>query len=510
MPLAPRFPITRSPTRGAIARSRSRIGVEFPTKSVPPSGIQAATSRAIRGSNGSLDPVEEGIQRRARRRVGRPPPLAPFGRRREEPALPELALGDLGVLTHQRHPAGLVDRTGAQRVPEGVGVDGEPPRRVPLRVGVQVPPVRDDHPFRRRDECLGRARRRRGTDLDHELRSVRRGPARIPEERLRGGERVTRSKARGRGFRHDRPPERASPELGLARQVARPRAHHDGAPCARDLGSEPVAFLGGELGIGTARQLGALVGRCRQLDVGRRRERFLERAVDVHRPGRVAEQRIEGLPRGLPPPRVLTLGLGQRHLERAAHVRPVQAGLVDRLVGPGAAQARGTVGGEHSERDARLRRLDHGGQELRRGGAARAGDRDRATRRLARARPRRTRSSARRGARGPRRRDAAASASASGVEREPGDRQACATPPATNSSTRRPGAREVEIGLFHRHSAYARSTSARARTAARAPRASPPCRSAQGSGRGRSRYRPTSIGRIASDPRGEARTGPTA
>ena len=54
MPLAPRLPSTRSPSRGAMNASRSRTGIELPTTSVPPSGIAAARSRATRISEGSF------------------------------------------------------------------------------------------------------------------------------------------------------------------------------------------------------------------------------------------------------------------------------------------------------------------------------------------------------------------------------------------------------------------------------------------------------------------------
>ena len=56
MPLAPRLPSTRSASRGAMNASRSRTGIELPTKSVPPSGIAAARSRATRISEGSSQP----------------------------------------------------------------------------------------------------------------------------------------------------------------------------------------------------------------------------------------------------------------------------------------------------------------------------------------------------------------------------------------------------------------------------------------------------------------------
>src|SRR5438874_1665154 len=52
MPLAPRFAMTRTPSRGAIARSRSRTGVLEATTNVVPAGRAAATSRAMRSSSG--------------------------------------------------------------------------------------------------------------------------------------------------------------------------------------------------------------------------------------------------------------------------------------------------------------------------------------------------------------------------------------------------------------------------------------------------------------------------
>ena len=62
------------------------------------------------------------------------------------------------------------------------------------------------------------------------LGSVRRDPARIPEERLR--RRRARHPVEGPwtcGSAMTGHPSAPPPELGLARQVARPRAHHDGA-----------------------------------------------------------------------------------------------------------------------------------------------------------------------------------------------------------------------------------------------------------------------------------------
>ncbi len=67
IPLAPRLASTWTPSRGAMATSRSRIGIEFPTNSVPPSGTAATRSRAKRSSAGSSEASStSSIARRAR------------------------------------------------------------------------------------------------------------------------------------------------------------------------------------------------------------------------------------------------------------------------------------------------------------------------------------------------------------------------------------------------------------------------------------------------------------
>ena len=112
----------------------------------------------------------------------------------------------------------------------------------------------------------------------------------------------------------------------------------------------------------------------------------------------------------------------------------VEPDLVDRLVRAGAAQAGRTIGRQHDQRQAGLRRLDHGGKELRSGGAARARDHDR--RPVARASPS-AKKALERSSRWTCNVTAGwrASASASDVERDPGDTHACLTPPATSPST---------------------------------------------------------------------------
>ena len=105
-----------------------------------------------------------------------------------------------------------------------------------------------------------------------------------------------------------------------------------------------------------------------------RRERFLERAVEMHRSRRVGGHRLERLARGLAPPRLLSLGRGHGEIDRRSHVLPEQAGLHDRLVRSGAAHPRRTIRGEEHERHPRLRCLDDGREELGRRRPARGRD----------------------------------------------------------------------------------------------------------------------------------------
>ena len=149
MPLAPRFASTWSPSRGAIATSRSRIGVEFPTNSVPPSGTAAARSRARRSSVGSsVASSTSSIARRARSSASCQDASHPSG------------AGSIRCVPSSRPVA---SRSGFGR---------QSPARLPLGVGVRVEQVDHEESLGGGHERLARARRRRGADLQHDLRPV--------------------------------------------------------------------------------------------------------------------------------------------------------------------------------------------------------------------------------------------------------------------------------------------------------------------------------------------------
>ena len=129
------------------------------------------------------------------------------------------------------------------------------------------------------------------------------------------------------------------------------------------------------------------------------------------------------------------VGVVRAHLAEPADARPVELHLVDRLAGADAAQLGRAVAGEDDQRHRRLVRLGDGGVEVRRRGARGAGDRDRAAARRAPRPARRTRPSARRRRSWSRSPARARSASATGVERDPGQITACWTPERASSST---------------------------------------------------------------------------
>ena len=123
--------------------------------------------------------------------------------------------------------------------------------------------------------------------------------------------------------------------------------------------------------------------------------------------------------------------------------RPEEADLVDRLGRAPVAQLGRPVGRQEDQRHAPERRLDDGRQEVGRGGA-RGRQRRRPGRRAAFASPR-AKKPALRSSRSTRTRmpGCARRASASGVEREPGQTTASRSPPATSSSTKPRSAGQV-------------------------------------------------------------------
>ena len=162
-------------------------------------------------------------------------------------------------------------------------------------------------------------------------------------------------------------------------------------------------------------------------------ERIAERQVQVHGPGRRAA-RVEHGPRRQRAPRRPHRLVGHARVGEPAHGAAEEVTLVDRLGRGHVAQLGRPVGGAHEQRHLGLVGLDHRGVELGGGRAARAQEHGRAAggQPSPRARKDAERSSwwtCRR------RSGSAASARASGVEREPGATTASVTPARTHSST---------------------------------------------------------------------------
>ncbi len=179
----------------------------------------------------------------------------------------------------------LVDRTSGECALERLGVDGEAPARVPLRVGVEVPPIGDHEPLGRGDERLGRAARGRGSELDHDVRRVLLDPRPCRRSKLAGGRATCRAGVRAeRGLGDHRPAAAfcaqscASPERspGQPPITTAPRAPETMA--ASRSASSSVSSASG-----TRRKVELLAGRRREHDVGRWAQRFFEGAVHVHR-----------------------------------------------------------------------------------------------------------------------------------------------------------------------------------------------------------------------------------
>ena len=132
----------------------------------------------------------------------------------------------------------------------------------------------------------------------------------------------------------------------------------------------------------------------------------------------------------------------QRQLRVPLRGAPVEVRLVDRLRRAAVPELRRPVGGEHHQRHAGELRLDHGRRELDHGRAGRRQQDHGPPRRPGHAQREEARPPARRSRTRTRRPGAVRSASARGVDREPGQTTASRTPAATSSSTkaRRPAA----------------------------------------------------------------------
>ena len=203
-----------------------------------------------------------------------------------------------------------------------------------------------------RDDDLGRPQRRRGPDQPRP-RPQRRRP------RRRGGLGDDRHRPTPHLGRRAVPGDDERRRRGVERQ--RRGAALDGA----DGGPRAAAGPAGG-------RVAAAVGH----------QRLGEGQVEVHRAGRPAARPGRGGHRPAderPPLRVLG---GRVDRDRRAggepHRAPEEARLADGLVGPGADQLRGPVGGQGEQRHAGVGRLQHRGVQVRRGRAGRRADRHRA------------------------------------------------------------------------------------------------------------------------------------
>ena len=230
-----------------------------------------------------------------------------------------------------------------------------------------------------------------------------------------------------------------------------------------------------------------VVRRARRRPVARRRvqpgsgpgvERLVERAVDVDRARgwrsrRSAARSRRGRGARATPRASCAPAAGTGGSRYAPHVAPVQLDLVDRLVRAGAAEPRWTIG-RQQDRAARAT----GTPRRRRGRAPR-----RPCRSCTRPRPARAVAFASPSAKNALERSSRctctvtagcrASASASGVDREPGERHACAHPAAHQLVHERPRARERGVGRGSRRRRVPGSEAERQQRAERRRRARP-------------------------------------
>ena len=224
MPLAPRFASTRRPSRGAIARSRSRIGVELPTNSVPPSGRLRDVARDP-WLEGVVDRVEEAVERRASPQVGVVPGVGSMRRGPDGARSAATPARRTGCAGDADPPA---RRAGRQSTHERVRVDGHAPRRETLGVGVEVPPVGDHEPLgamrRTPGSRVWSARRRAGS---RRRVGARRPTPRSPINACPAASAMPGRRCVRRGLGEHGPAERSArprrrPTVGRCRPAGRP------------------------------------------------------------------------------------------------------------------------------------------------------------------------------------------------------------------------------------------------------------------------------------------------
>ena len=445
MPLAPRFATKR--TRSRRSRSSAAVGApctrrgrgpasRIPTQSTAPCGTKRGEVARDAAFERLVPRVDRAGRPRRARRGRRPPCSRPSG-----------------VAGVGRCPARLrvVPRDGGEQL----RVDQDRRRRAVCRIGSRCSRSHDRR-LGTGDQRLCGPRRRRRADLEHDLGPVAPEPGVVAEQPLACGERATR-RPRHRDASPTAAPRAPASRGALASDSSasvrgapqRTQRDHAAATCV--CREEPVERGACRVAVGLAS------GGVRADRRGRRPAPPVDgapsgtsgsskRAVHVDRTGRVADARPR--PRGSPVSRhaatsPAVAGTGGSRYARA--YRAEELGLVDRLVGPGAAQR--AAGGRRSARRAACATA----MPRRR----RAGTRRRRCRWCTRPRPARRSPS-----RAPARRTRAERSSrctwtvdvAVACQRErqrgrprAGDTHACRTPPRHERVDQRPRARERDV-----------------------------------------------------------------
>jgi hypothetical protein len=255
------------------------------------------------------------------------------------------------------------------------------------RGAVWIPPAtcHIDHdlaqPVARSHEGHRRSRRSRRTKAQHDLGCSCGWEARRAKERIVGVdnavERVHACSQPGQWLRQDRPAEAFGQRSDLVgRQPVWLGPAVDNAALAPNLVGDPRDEFARR---GRRQRRLCYKLRSERLEWSPRLDKWLpEREVHVYRPGRgLRRQRCDTRSHRACEPEHELAAVSERHLQRALHVRAVEATLVDGLVGADVAQLGRPVGGQHDERDARERGLDYRGHEIGRCRAGRTDERDR-------------------------------------------------------------------------------------------------------------------------------------
>ncbi len=315
--------------------------------------MAAATSRAMRPSNGSSHEFEQRVDCRANLSVGLVPLVEP---------LRSGCRHGRGRRTQGRHDLGWVL------------VDGQ--RRTAVGVRHELVRVDDEQPVGVSDQFLDTARCRRRADLDDEIGMLALPECRVGRQQRPGGQRAASGRVRctaqaGEWFRKQRPPS-CSTQLddALGRDSQTSRYHHDavaGTHLTQKRGQLVVPSM--RIGVRLRRALAS-----DRFDIAAGwQQRFPKWQVQVHRTGRHADRMLYSLHPGGHP----TDPLVRCHHRHAGVMKPLdetteEVLLVDRLVGADTVQLGRPVGRHHDDRHACHRRFDDGGKVIRRRGSRRA------------------------------------------------------------------------------------------------------------------------------------------